>query len=158
MQGLHPLLWSLGPSAHTRTWSCSTGLNELFLKIQSEKQVSTCRLRRFQHRHTKQSDLAGKRFRVQTANDESCATRAQHGYSYNPYCCCWTMLQPDRRLVGSQLIQPYLWPLHMGPKNTYIARFLVEGSTLGITFYKQLKNVSCEYDRLNDWKSTLQAA
>ena len=25
-------------------------------------------------------------------------------------------------------------------------------------FYKKLKNVSCEYDRLNDWNSTLQAA
>ena len=26
------------------------------------------------------------------------------------------------------------------------------------TFYKRLKNVSCEYDRLNGWNSTLQAA
>ena len=25
-------------------------------------------------------------------------------------------------------------------------------------FYKKLQNVSCEYDRLNDWNSTLQAA
>ena len=26
------------------------------------------------------------------------------------------------------------------------------------TFYKKLKNVSCEYDRVNGWNSTLQAA
>ena len=27
-----------------------------------------------------------------------------------------------------------------------------------VIFYKKLKNVSCEYDRVNDWNSTLQAA
>ena len=27
-----------------------------------------------------------------------------------------------------------------------------------ISFYKKMKNVSCEYDRLNGWNSTLQAA
>ena len=26
-----------------------------------------------------------------------------------------------------------------------------------VVFYKKLKNVSCEYDRLNGWNSTLQA-
>ena len=30
--------------------------------------------------------------------------------------------------------------------------------TQHITFYKKLKNVSCEYSRLNGWNSTLQAA
>ena len=30
--------------------------------------------------------------------------------------------------------------------------------TVYIIFYKKLKNVSCEYNRLNGWNSTLQAA
>ena len=50
---------------------------------------------------------------------------------------------------------------HPGESSTYYISFIRTKQRTranDVFFYKRMKNVSCEYDRLNGWNSTLQAA
>ena len=60
---------------------------------------------------------------------------------------------------GGFAINSRLWYLHNGESRESKRRVMRLNEDLDeIVFYKKLKNVSCEYDRVNGWNSTLQAA
>ena len=83
----------------------------------------------------------------------TCGIEHQHPYrrfnSPTPYDYKWNITQACAMSVSdvSPSLQSWVSTTHRSYSQL---TFLI--------FYKKLKNVSCEYDRVNGWNSTLQAA
>ena len=98
-----------------------------------------------------------------TYNARRSLTRAQHGTTIHQYCGRTAARSHSRRLTT--VLYEYLTDLAVIPESQNDTHRNIICTHLGGvrrhdhgSFNKKLKNVSCEYDRLNSRNSTLQAA